>query len=139
MMTLLPQFFHQKCSIYWLVMICLVIVTYNQYHRLFTNALIVHSRIVINIFHSCMITIFKAKKSHTTKIILKSTYHLSRDLLSWIYPTALSKQLLVGLLMKYSEDMVYLITVFVRKSRCIPMKYPDIVVSFPLKRPMFYC
>ena len=51
--------------------------------------------------------------------------------------TALVNLLLVGMMMNSADDIGDLRTFRVRKSLCIPMKYPAIIVSFPLNRPTF--
>ena len=66
-MTLLHCFRHNICSIYCLVMISLGILPDIKYHRFFFSALLCHSRIVINFYHSCIITICQANTSHTRK------------------------------------------------------------------------
>ena len=65
MMNLLHHFRHHKSSIYWLAMICLGIVSDNQYF--FLNSLLGCYLIVINFFHSCMITVCQAKNAQTRK------------------------------------------------------------------------
>ena len=67
MITLLHHSHRQTCYIYFLVMIRLVIVPYNQYQIFFLNCLLGRYQIVIYFVHTYMITICQAKNSHTRK------------------------------------------------------------------------
>ena len=103
----------------------------------FINSLLGHSWIVINFVHYWNITICQVKELQGKEKILISTQHLYNDLLSWMYFTDLVNLVLVGILRYSADDMIAWITLCIRKSLLIPMKYPSILVSFTLNRPMF--
>ena len=130
-MTLLCHFSHLTCSINWLVMICLGIVSYNQY------ALLGHSQIVINFFHSWMIMFLQANNFKTRKHNLEEYIAPFPWLIIVNIPNCFVKNLLLGMLMNYADDMLDWRTFRIHKSLWIPVEYPEIQVSFPLKRPMF--
>ena len=135
-MTLLHHFCHQKCSIYCLVIICLGIIPDNQY-QIFFNVLLDHSWIVINFVHSYIINICQAKSSQTRKTNLEKYIAPFTRLIIMNIPNCFVKFVIgmntgefcirYGLLKKFC----------IYKSLCIPMKYPAILVSFPLKIPIF--
>ena len=103
----------------------------------FLNALFGHSLIVIFSPIPARLLSTKQRTLIQGKIIFRSTYQLSHDLLSWIYLNYLVNLLLVGILMNSADDILAWRTFRIRKSLCIPMRYPFILVSFPQKILMF--
>ena len=133
MMTLLHDFCHQTCSIYWMVMICLGIVPDNQYQRFFS----IHSLVILDFSHSCMVTIFQGKNSKTKNNNVNKYIEPSTLLIIMNISNCFSNLVFVGILMNSADNIVDWRTLHICKSLCIFTKYPEILVLFPLKRPMF--
>ena len=136
-MTLLHHFYHHTCSIYWLLNLCLVIVSYNWSQMFFLNALLSHSRIVINFFHSWIITICQAKNSQTRENNIDKYISPLQWLITINFSNCFGGFLFVGIILNSADNMVYWTTFLICKSLCIPMKYPAILVSFPLNIPIY--
>ena len=135
-MTLLHQFCHSTYSIYWLVTIYLGKYPIINIRDCFLNALLVHSRIVIIVFHSCNITTCQAKNSKTRrnyieKYIAPLPWLIIMNVPNWFC------EFVIGRNNYFSRQYSGLKNFTHLQSLCIPMKYPSILVSFPLNRPMF--
>ena len=113
--NLLRHFHLQTCSIYIFVMVCLGNFSDNKYN-FFLNALLGHSRKVINFVHSCMINIFQAKKSQIRKNNLEKYISPFPRLNIINIPNFFVKKSFVGILMNYADNMVDLRTFRIRKS-----------------------
>ena len=84
-----------------------------------------------------MITIFQDKKSQTRKNNIDNYIAPFPWLIIMRVPNCFGGFLFVGILLNSEDNMVDWRTFFICKYLCIPMKYPSILVSFPLKISIF--
>ena len=127
-MNIIHQFIHQISYKGWMVMICLVKVSDNQY-QIFFNALLGHSQIVIKklFLHE------KSKISDTNKRNLdKYIAHFPRLIFINI-PNCFVKTLICRNTDELCRRYGGLGKNCISKSLCIPMEHTAILVLFPLK------
>ena len=137
MLTLLYHFCHPTRSIYWLLTICMGTVSDNQYQIFFFNALIGKYWIVMKIFHSCKITIcqaknYKKRKNNIEKYIVPLPWLIIMNV-----PNLFGEFVIIRNTDELIRDIVNWRTFCICNYFYIPMKYPAILVSFPLNIPMF--